>query len=144
MQDFALLNLEVTLDEAPFAYRNIEDIAQSIEETVTIDSIIKPVYNFKAGKKPIGRAQNMIIQLSSGQGPAECELAVSKLFQSLKQEFDDIRLLSCNAGRENGCYSSILLKKMSHVYCTGTFFLVSNSIHLSETYFCKSSFLILS
>ena len=38
-----------TLDEAPFAYRAIDEIAEVIKDTVTIDKIIKPVYNFKAG-----------------------------------------------------------------------------------------------
>lgn len=38
-----------TLDEAPFAYRAIEDITDVIGETVTIDRIIRPVYNFKSG-----------------------------------------------------------------------------------------------
>ena len=38
-----------TLDEAPFAYRAIEDITEVIDDTVTIDKIIRPVYNFKAG-----------------------------------------------------------------------------------------------
>ena len=38
-----------TLDEAPFAYRSIEQIADVISETVKIDKILKPVYNFKAG-----------------------------------------------------------------------------------------------
>lgn len=38
-----------TLDEAPFAYRAIEDITEVIGDTVTIDNIIRPVYNFKAG-----------------------------------------------------------------------------------------------
>ena len=38
-----------TLDEAPFAYRGLDDIAEVIGETVTIDKIIRPVYNFKAG-----------------------------------------------------------------------------------------------
>lgn len=38
-----------TLDEAPFAYRAIDEIADVIGDTVTIDKIIKPVYNFKAG-----------------------------------------------------------------------------------------------
>lgn len=37
-----------TLDEAPFAYRSIEDIQESIKDTVKIDKIIKPIYNFKA------------------------------------------------------------------------------------------------
>ena len=38
-----------TLDESPFAYRGIDDIAAVIGETVHIDKIIKPVYNYKAG-----------------------------------------------------------------------------------------------
>lgn len=52
----------------------------------------------------------MIIQISSGQGPAECELAVGKLFESLKKEFPDIELLSSHATRysREGCFSSIL------------------------------------
>lgn len=50
----------------------------------------------------------MIIQLSSGQGPAECELAVGKLFDSLKKEFPDIELLSSHPSKPANCYSSIL------------------------------------
>lgn len=38
-----------TLDESPFAYRKIDDIAKVIRDTVRIDKIIKPVYNYKAG-----------------------------------------------------------------------------------------------
>lgn len=38
-----------TLDEAPFAYRNLESIQEAITDTVAIEKIIKPVYNFKAG-----------------------------------------------------------------------------------------------
>ncbi len=37
-----------TLDEAPFAYRGIEEILEAIEPTVSVKKIIKPVYNFKA------------------------------------------------------------------------------------------------
>ena len=40
-----------TLDEAPFAYRAIDDITEVIGDTVTINKIIKPVYNFKAGSE---------------------------------------------------------------------------------------------
>lgn len=40
-----------TLDEAPFAYRGIDEIKEAISETVKIDKILKPVYNFKAGGK---------------------------------------------------------------------------------------------
>ena len=38
-----------TLDEAPFAYRPIDEIIEVISDTVTINKIIRPVYNFKAG-----------------------------------------------------------------------------------------------
>ncbi len=38
-----------TLDEAPFAYRNLSDIVDVIGESVTIEELLKPVYNFKAG-----------------------------------------------------------------------------------------------
>ncbi len=37
-----------TLDEAPFAYRTLEEIREVIQETVQIGKIISPVYNFKA------------------------------------------------------------------------------------------------
>ena len=38
-----------TLDEAPFAYRALDDITEVIKDTVTITKIIKPIYNYKAG-----------------------------------------------------------------------------------------------
>lgn len=38
-----------TLDEAPFAYRGLAEIAEVIVETVKIEQVLKPVYNFKAG-----------------------------------------------------------------------------------------------
>ena len=50
----------------------------------------------------------MIIQISSGQGPSECELAVSKLYKALKSEYPGIEMLSSHAGREDGCMTSIL------------------------------------
>lgn len=50
----------------------------------------------------------MIIQISSGYGPAECELAVRKLFESLQTEFSDIELLSVHKSIITGCYSSVL------------------------------------
>ena len=40
-----------TLDEAPFAYRSLRDITDVIGDTVTINQILKPIYNFKAGGK---------------------------------------------------------------------------------------------
>lgn len=38
-----------TLDECPMAYKSIDDIVGNIAPTVTIDAIIRPIYNFKAG-----------------------------------------------------------------------------------------------
>ncbi len=37
-----------TLDEAPMAYKSIEDIVSMIGDTVDIVDIMKPIYNFKA------------------------------------------------------------------------------------------------
>ena len=50
----------------------------------------------------------MIVQLSSGQGPLECELAVLKLYEALKKEYPDIEFLSAHEAREKGCYTSII------------------------------------
>ena len=50
----------------------------------------------------------MIVQISSGQGPAECELAVTKLFEALKEEFPDLELLGKHESKTPGCCSSIL------------------------------------
>lgn len=38
-----------TLDEAPFAYRGLEEITAVIGDAVSISKTIRPVYNFKAG-----------------------------------------------------------------------------------------------
>ena len=40
-----------TLDEAPFAYRGLEQILEYIDETVEVTSVLKPVYSFKGGGK---------------------------------------------------------------------------------------------
>lgn len=37
-----------TLDESPRAYKSIQDILNYIDDTVVVEKIIKPVYNFKA------------------------------------------------------------------------------------------------
>ena len=39
---------ENTLDEAPMAYKSLEDIIDVITESVDVVEVIKPVYNFKA------------------------------------------------------------------------------------------------
>lgn len=40
-----------TLDEAPFAYRRLEEIKGAIEDSVEIKTVLKPVYNYKAGSE---------------------------------------------------------------------------------------------
>lgn len=50
----------------------------------------------------------MLVQISSGQGPAECELAVGKLYQVLRKEFLDIQIVEAHKAKKEGCYKSIL------------------------------------
>ena len=40
---------EATIDEAPMAYKSIDDILSVIGDTVEVVEVIKPIYNFKAG-----------------------------------------------------------------------------------------------
>lgn len=40
--------VEDTIDEAPFVYKPIQEIIDNIKDTVEIEKIIKPIYNFKA------------------------------------------------------------------------------------------------
>ena len=47
-----------TLDEAPFAYRSIEEIAERIGDTVRITRTLKPVYNYKAGSREQSRSKS--------------------------------------------------------------------------------------
>lgn len=49
----------------------------------------------------------MRVQLSSGQGPAECELAVGLFYRALKKELGDIRLIEYVEGRQKGSFCSI-------------------------------------
>lgn len=39
---------EATLDEAPMAYKSLEDIIDVIRESVDVIDVMKPIYNFKA------------------------------------------------------------------------------------------------
>lgn len=39
-----------TLDEAPFAYKPMGEILENICDTVMVDRVIKPIYNFKASE----------------------------------------------------------------------------------------------
>lgn len=72
----------------------------------------------------------MILQISSGQGPAECELAVSKLYDALKREYPDITMLSCHKSRLSGGCTSILLSAQSDL----------SELEGSIQWICKSPF----
>ena len=48
-----------TLDEAPMAYKPMQEIAEQIGETVEIQKRIVPVYNFKASDKWEGRKRGV-------------------------------------------------------------------------------------
>ena len=39
---------EATLDEAPMAYKSLDDIIDVIRDSVDIIEVLKPIYNFKA------------------------------------------------------------------------------------------------
>ncbi len=52
----------------------------------------------------------MIVQISAGQGPSECQLAVAKLFEALRKEYKDLEMISNTAGYEKGCYDSIRIR----------------------------------
>ena len=52
----------------------------------------------------------MIIQLSSGQGPIECELAVRMLYESLIKDYKNIKGINKHPSRQEGCYTSILFE----------------------------------
>lgn len=72
----------------------------------------------------------MVIQISSGQGPAECELAVNKLYVALKKEYPDITLLSKREARESGCCTSIIFSTEQDL----------SELDGSVQWICKSSF----
>lgn len=52
----------------------------------------------------------MIVQISAGQGPSECQLAVAKLYEALKKEYGDLEIISDTKGYEKGCFDSICFR----------------------------------
>ncbi|MCL2090243.1 MAG: peptide chain release factor H [Micrococcales bacterium] len=50
----------------------------------------------------------VLLQLSSGQGgPAECEIAVGRLFEALAAEFSTVELVDSTPGRRPGWFRSV-------------------------------------
>jgi len=54
----------------------------------------------------------MQIQISSGQGPRECELAVGKLYNMLKGEYKSLTIINAVSGKSSGEYASMLLQSV--------------------------------
>lgn len=59
----------------------------------------------------------MIVQISAGQGPSECQLAVAKLFEALQKEYGDLEEISRTQGCEKGCYDSIRFRTAHDLSC---------------------------
>ncbi len=72
---------KATLDEAPRAYKNPEEIIEYMKETIDIDTIIKPLYNFKAteDKKPDWNK----MKRNQGKGRGNEKVKKSKFLNSL-------------------------------------------------------------
>lgn len=52
----------------------------------------------------------MRIQISSGQGPAECELAAELFYRKLQKEIGDIRMVQCVRGSKAKGFSSVIFE----------------------------------
>lgn len=59
----------------------------------------------------------MIVQISAGQGPSECQLAVAKLYEALKKEYEDLEIISDTKGYEKGCFDSIRFRTGKNLGC---------------------------
>ncbi len=57
---------EKTLDEAPMAYKSLEDIIDVIRESVDIIEVMKPVYNFKASDDDVPWKKKKVDQIGCG------------------------------------------------------------------------------
>ena len=54
--------------------------------------------------------------MSSGYGPAECELAVGKLLTSLMSEFPDIKVIAKSEGTRSECFRSVRISSESDLF----------------------------
>lgn len=52
----------------------------------------------------------MRIQISSSQGPAECELAAELFYRQLQKEIGDIRMIQCVRGSKAKGFSSVIFE----------------------------------
>jgi peptide chain release factor len=67
------------------------------------------------------RVLKVELQISSGQGPIECELAVAKLARALCDEFGGTTITQTTPGLQEGCYRSAILESEHDLsYLEGT------------------------
>ena len=57
----------------------------------------------------------MELQISSGQGPAECELAVGKLLDALSEEFPGVKIVAHTAGSRDGGFRSVRISSETNL-----------------------------
>ena len=72
----------------------------------------------------------MIVQISAGQGPSECQLAVAKLYEALHKEYGDLEIISETKGYEKGCFDSIRFRTGKNL----------SSLEGTVMWICKSPF----
>jgi len=63
----------------------------------------------------IGEEYSMELQISSGQGPVECELAVAKFAESLCKEIPGATIKRTTQGYHAGCYRSAVIESKEDV-----------------------------
>ena len=52
----------------------------------------------------------VIIQISSGQAPAECEMAVGLLAKAVQKEDTEVKIINVKKSRHKDCYNSIVIE----------------------------------
>ena len=72
----------------------------------------------------------MRIQISSGQGPAECELAAELFYRQLQKEIGDIRMVQCVRGSKAKGFSSVIFETEEDM----------SSLEGSILWVCKSTY----
>ena len=58
----------------------------------------------------------MVIQISSGQGPVECEILVEKFFAELKREYPDICVVDRHQSRFSSYPTSIMFETEAEIF----------------------------
>lgn len=66
---------ESTIDESPMVYGNSEKTMEEMKDLVTIEKVIKPIYNFKASKK-LNEKLKLESEEDKKEEGAECEIDI--------------------------------------------------------------------